>query len=322
MPTIANRFSATVRLAAPQHAGTLTVFPIFGGEPKSEYTSFAQGQASGVTISELQDGASVNDLVVVNRGGLPVLLFEGEEVLGAQQNRTFDVTVLVAPGTELQVPVSCVEAGRWDGDRGDEVFEAAPQAAYPALRRSKNIVARASAAAGREARADQSQVWNEIAAKRQRMGADSPTDAMHDVFESQRCSLDELAGAVSRHEGQIGALVAIGGQCRVIDMVSRADVWTALHGPLVQGYALDALDAPGLDLLPETAGLAIAEAFLDAAVAASVTERAGVGIGVQVEVANRLLAGSGLALDGELLQLSVFANDTPRTRVRRPSQRG
>ena len=35
----------------------------------------------------------MNDLVVVNPTAVAVLLYEGEEVLGAQQNRTFDVSV-------------------------------------------------------------------------------------------------------------------------------------------------------------------------------------------------------------------------------------
>jgi hypothetical protein len=317
MSTIADRLSATLRLGAPQHAGALTVFPIFGGEPTTKYVSFAQAQAAGVTISELPQGASVNDLIVVNPTPTPVLLFEGEEVLGAQQNRTFDVTVLVAAGAKLQVPVSCVEAGRWDGRRRAEVFDAAPQIAYPALRRSKNTVARASAAAGHEARADQGAVWDEIAAKSRRMGAASPTGAMHDVFESRRAGLDELTDAIIRHDGQIGALVAIGEECKVMDMVSRSDVWAALHRPLVQGYALDALEAEPAPAPDPT----LAAAFLGAAIGTPVTERAGVGAGVHLDVANALLAGSGLALERELLQLSVFATDTPRTRIRRPSQR-
>ena len=130
------------------------------------------------------------------------------------------------------------------------------------LRQSKNVVARASAAAGREARADQGAVWDEIAAKRRRLGGDSPTDAMHDVFESPRATLDELTDAMSHLDGQLGALVAIGGQCTVIDMVSRADVWAALHRPLVQGYALDALDASQFEL-PEAADPTLAQTFLD-----------------------------------------------------------
>jgi ARG/rhodanese/phosphatase superfamily protein len=317
MPTIADRLSDTLRLGRPQHAGALTVFPIFGPEPAAEYLSFAQAQAAGLTIGELPLGASVNDLVVVNRTYLPVLLFDGEEVLGAQQNRTFDVSVLVAAGAELQVPVSCVEAGRWDGGRHTEGFRAAPQVAYPALRRGKNAVARARAAAGGEARADQGAVWNEIAAKSERMGAASPSGAMHDVFESRRPMLDDITAAIARQDGQLGALVAVGGACEVMDMVSRPDVWAALHRPLVQGYALAALEAAPT-AAPEPA---VAAAFLGAAIGTPVTERAGIGCGVNVDVANSLLAGSGLALEDELLQLSVFAGATPRARIRRPSER-
>ena len=50
---------------------------------------------------------------------------------------------------------------------------------------------------------------------------------------------------MNRRDGQLGALVAIGGRFSVLDWVGRADVFAALHGPLVQGYALDALEVGG-----------------------------------------------------------------------------
>lgn len=50
--------------------------------------SFAQGCAAGASVKELEGGASVNDLLVLNPTDDAVLLYEGEEVLGAQQNRT------------------------------------------------------------------------------------------------------------------------------------------------------------------------------------------------------------------------------------------
>ena len=108
-----------------------------GRAPRAEYLPFAAARAQGFRIGELQAGASVNDLLVENPTDSNVLLYEGEEVLGAQQNRTFDISVLVGAGSKLHVPVSCVEAGRWDGARHAEDFEAAPQTAYPELRRQK-----------------------------------------------------------------------------------------------------------------------------------------------------------------------------------------
>src|SRR5439155_20093766 len=136
---------------------------------------------------------------------------EGEEVLGAQQNRTFDVSVLVPARRRLRVPVSCVEAGRWDGPRHGESFQPAPQVTYPELRRMNNRAARTRAAAGMEARAEQSAVWGEVADKSQRLSADSATGAMHDIYECRRSGLNEFSAAVRRHDAQCGTLVAIGG---------------------------------------------------------------------------------------------------------------
>lgn len=173
---------AAVRVGAPQTAGPLSVFPLFRAQadaPRLEYRALAQAVAEGLVVRELEDGASVRDLTVVNPLEVPVLLYDGEEVLGAQQNRTLDSSVLVPAGARLRVPVSCVEAGRWDGGRHADAFAAAPQAAHPSLRASTSR--QRARAAGAEDRADQAAVWSEVAALSQRRGVASATGAMHDV---------------------------------------------------------------------------------------------------------------------------------------------
>jgi hypothetical protein len=41
------------------------------------------------------------------------LLLDGEQLVGAKQNRIPNMIVLVAAQTEVTIPVSCVEQGRW-----------------------------------------------------------------------------------------------------------------------------------------------------------------------------------------------------------------
>ena len=73
---------------------------------------------------------NVPELRVVNPLDANVLLYDGEELLGAKQNRILNVTVLVPAASEKTVPVSCVEEGRWharsaafaDVDRDVETF--------------------------------------------------------------------------------------------------------------------------------------------------------------------------------------------------------
>lgn len=143
MPTLAPHLSAQITVAEPTVLRSLAVFPLIADRtPSVRYVSFAEAAQRGATVKELGSGARVNDLVVHNPLDVPVLLYEGEEVLGARQDRTFDVSVLVAAASVLQLPVSCVEAGRWDGGRHDEAFSPAPQTANPQLRRMKNTQAR------------------------------------------------------------------------------------------------------------------------------------------------------------------------------------
>src|SRR5688572_14423893 len=131
METITEPFT----LGEPQVAGPLAVFPVFGPEPRLHYRAFAQATSLGAFVKELDEGASVRELVVENPTDLPALIYEGEEVLGAQQNRTFDASVLVASGARIRLPVSCLERGRWDSQRSQEHFTPAPQATTASLRR-------------------------------------------------------------------------------------------------------------------------------------------------------------------------------------------
>ena len=63
-------------------------------------------------------GSAVGSLVATfslafNPLDTSVLLYDGEELLGAKQNRILNVTVLAAARSETRIPVSCVEQGRW-----------------------------------------------------------------------------------------------------------------------------------------------------------------------------------------------------------------
>jgi hypothetical protein len=329
--TIADNLASPLEVGDPNVAGPLAVFPIFGPEPKREYRAYADMASEGVAIKELPGGASVNDLIVDNSTPHEVLLFEGEEVLGAQQNRSLDVTVLVPAASKLPVPVSCVEAGRWEGSRHREIMRPAPQASNPRLRKMKATQARARAMAGAQARADQGAVWDEV----NRLAADhsaeafAPTRASHDVYESRRQSLDEICDAIPLHDGQLGAIAAYGGGLEILDLVSRPDAFRALHRRLVQGYALEAL-APTEDAAtPPDTSTARGFALLvsDSAVA---HRQPGVGQGENVRFAANGVAGSGLVADGELIQLTAFPGDDQewdgerivrRGRIQGPSRR-
>jgi hypothetical protein len=301
-------------LGEPQTAGPLAVFPIFGSPPRLDYRAFVQAAELGAFVKELESGARVGTLSVENPTDLPLLVYEGEEVLGAQQNRTFDASVLVPAGERLELPVSCVEQGRWDGSRHSQVFQPSPQAADPSLRRVKR---RAANAAGR---ADQGEVWECVEMRLAQHGVASPSAALSDLYDGRRGDLEQLGRVVRHEEGQTGALACVSGRPVALDLVSRADVFAALLAPLAQGYALEALGAP--DEAPDRE---LAEEFLTGALAAPRLRRPTPGMGQGLALGGRALVAAGLEHEGELIQLSAFPADgghaAARPRIARPSRR-
>ncbi|MBA3888316.1 MAG: hypothetical protein H0X67_21705 [Acidobacteria bacterium] len=106
----------------------LAMIPLLAVRPGAvSYTVLDDALAAGtVEITEISEHGSVPELRVINRGTDPVLIVDGEELLGAKQNRVVNLTILAPAASELTIPVSCVEAGRWRAR--SRTFAAAPRA--------------------------------------------------------------------------------------------------------------------------------------------------------------------------------------------------
>ena len=128
-----------------------------------------------VQITE-QGSAEVPTITVTNSGQRPALLVEGETVTGGQQNRVLNVSVLVPGGATINVPVSCVEAGRWNGR---SAFERGRTFAPRRVRRVKNMTVSDSVRRGGNKSSDQGAVWNSIDYELDRLKVDSSTRAIH-----------------------------------------------------------------------------------------------------------------------------------------------
>ena len=102
-----------VRVGEPVRYQSLSVFPLFdGSKTPVEYLLSDEGIGSGsVTVEEVSEAGSVPDLLVENKGDVRVLFIEGEELVGAKQNRILNTSVLIAAKSKTKIPVSCVEAG-------------------------------------------------------------------------------------------------------------------------------------------------------------------------------------------------------------------
>lgn len=291
------------------------IAPLFPrSDPKADYLTLEEALPLGFRVTEIDASGSVPELLAFNPLEKAVLLYDGEELLGAKQNRILNVTVLVAAKSETRIPVSCVEQGRWHARSAS--FVAARHAAYPDLRRRK---AERLSAEPLARGAAQAAVWDEVAAKAGRHGVESPTGASADIYRGRDEVLARLAQAFPPSPGQSGALLALADDQLCLDYVSRPAAFAQLYPKLLEGYMLDAIE----QLNREPADHARLTEFVSAVRGAPQRRSPSAGLGDDVRLAARGVIGSGLLVEGELLQLSAFTieDDLARTRLARPSRR-
>jgi hypothetical protein len=294
-------------LGEPQISGRLAVYPIFGPQPRLRYRSLAHAVERGAYITELDGRASVNDVLITNASDQGVLLYEGELIAGAQQNRTIDQPVLIPAGAQIKIPVSCVEHGRWDAERHAEPFIVAPHAADPELRRTKRATANRRSTSGDEPRPEQHEVWHEIEQRLECHGVTSASAAFTDLFDAKRASLDELKRPIRPIDGQQGAVVEIAGQPVALDLVSRPETFADLLPRLLDGYALQALQTLNADVPPRMeASDEAALGFFELVLTSRRRWIPTPGMGDAFTPTRRRVNGCGLRAERELIALSAF----------------
>jgi hypothetical protein len=294
-----------------QHRGILLA-PLFPRlSPTADYTTLDEALSLGFAITEVDDAGAVPELTVHNPLDKDVLLYDGEELLGAKQNRILNVTVLVGAHTKTRIPVSCVEQGRWA--QRSQAFAAAGHAAHPEMRRRKSAQLLAAPLARGAA---QHAVWDEVRATAERLGAASPTAAHADTYATRDTDLAALRTAFPLAPSQCGAVFAIGDSL-CLDFVSRPEAWARLYPKLLDGYLLDALGRLDGKLTADSEG------FVAEVAKATTRTSASAGRGDDLRLSGNGVTGSGLELDGELLQLSAFTAtpEKPHGHIASPTAR-
>jgi hypothetical protein len=305
----------TIQLGEPVEHRGVVIAPLFPRRsPVAEYLTLDEAIPLGFRVSEVDAAGSVPELLASNPLEANVLLYDGEELVGAKQNRILNVSVVVSGKTELSIPVSCVEEGRWRSVSA--AFSSSPQAAHPELRRRKAESLRLDPLARGSS---QGEVWDEVRGMHARFEVLSETGWSGDAYKKWHEPLVALERAFPRQPGQSGAVLALeGGLC--LDYLSRPDAFERLYPKLLRGYMLDALDR----LDQRSSHQESIGQFVHEEATAKRTRRPSAGLGEDVRFESSGAIGSGLELDGELLQLSGFTSGQERRtlgRIARPSGR-
>jgi len=299
-------------LGSVQTFRNLTVVPLVrrsrgsGEDAAPPYLTFDEAIARELFfIRELPGAASVPELEAENRGDLPVLLVDGDQLVGAKQNRIINLTILVPPGKTVVIPVSCVEAGRWRFT--SEQFRPADHALYAQAKAEKLRHVSASLEATGRATSDQDAVWGSIRGKIASMDAASATEAMADIYKRHEVSVEEYARAFPPVPGQVGAVFAVNGNVVGLELFSHTPIFAAHFLKTLRGFGLDAVDAAknGDGRADGPAAAAFVNQIADAA-AKSARTFPGVGLGETIRLDKGDVIGAALVVEGTAVHVTGF----------------
>ncbi len=300
-----------VKVAPAQQHENLTIFPLVHTAPEElPYQLLTDALEAGtLEVTELGTG-SVPDLVAHNGGDADVLIIDGEQLIGAKQDRMVSRTIVIPAQSEVTIPVSCMEQGRWRFT--SRRFKAGRRHSPGKVRRHARAVEAKMAAAQQPAAAAvlagaQGEVWDTISQYYHKMDAHSPSDALDELYEQKSFDLEEWAKSFPRVEGQTGMLAFLGNEPLGLDIFVSPEVYARMHERLLYGYLMDGLAAFG-DQVKWHATPAAAQAFLDSVDAAPRVKAPTVGRGTYRVLADAVLGGE-LEDRSRLVHLSAFPGE-------------
>lgn len=195
------------------------------------------------------EGGDVNQLELVNRSKQPVFLLAGEVIIGGKQDRIIGRNTVIPASSSQQVPVFCVEHGRWTEQSKE--FTTAKALAHGRLR-------------GNASFEEQGAVWDEVHAKNEARKTANNTDTYRKVAAQQSdgtlakmekrvdAALDKLPA--EQRARLVGFAVALNGKVATVDVFQSHALFTKLEGKLVRSYLTEAVDlAAEKDAKPPTA---------------------------------------------------------------------
>jgi hypothetical protein len=293
-----------VRYGDPQSFSGLTLIPLFSARRASfEYLLLSAAITAGTASIEEVGGGRVPTLRIVNCGEKPVLLVDGEHLVGVKQNRILNTTILVPEKSALDIPVSCVEAGRW-GIPQDHARPTSPHLFIRARAKKAEAVTASVRSSGTFV-ADQGAIWEDVGRKLSDLNAQSPTAAMHAAYDHRAADIAQYMQHLPWHPGQTGIVAGIGDRILCADVFDRPESLQGLWDRLIPAYAVEAIGQHP----KETVGIGDAQAFLQEAAKAQMTEHPAVGRGTDLRLTGDAIVGAALEAEQTIVHLALFRTE-------------
>jgi hypothetical protein len=293
-----------------QNHGLLSVVQVGTARQNTiEYISSATAiKGRHIEVREVSEAGMVNSILVVNNSGHFVFMLDGDILIGAKQNRVLNTSMFLPPNSKTEVPVSCVEQGRWR--RVSPTFSGPNYTAPASLRAHKASMVSRNLAERRGHLSDQGEVWERVNSYQEASGVSSPTSSLSDVYEKNEQEFrDALAGfACDPHAN--GMALFCGKRMLSLELFNRTEVFGEYFPKLLRGAAMeyfgsgkDDQELPGPEASFRTLDM------LDKIAEAKGEQFPGVAAGVEKRFDANGMSGFELDYEQHLIHAAAFASE-------------
>lgn len=235
-----------IELGAPQLlAPGCAVYPVMASPRQRRTITLTEAlKEKKVSFHECNESGIVGALQVKVATEQPVLVLEGELLIGGKQNRTVNLTLLLPPG-EHRIGVSCVEQGRWSRRWRFAPFPPITRTPQPASEFDSydymlDSTIREYKLRWLKLRAEgaiQGAVWRGVGNVLRRSNAQNITSDFSEHYRRNRRAIEEYINKVEPQPNQIGIAIALYGKPYALEYVDSPDTWKNVHRRVLGSYA-------------------------------------------------------------------------------------
>ena len=190
-----------------------------------------------VEIKEVTEGGSVNNLFVINYSDKFVFFMDGDILQGAKQNRVINTSMLVASKTKINVPVSCVEAGRWR--YSSSKFYSSEHIAPSKLRSEKAKHLKKNLEEKNEYYSDQGVVWNKVSDYEAMHRMSSATSDLSSIYNGRKSEFNEFIKSFEINGEANGTAIFVKNKILNIDVFNRGNIYSEYFPKILQSAAME-----------------------------------------------------------------------------------
>lgn len=276
-------------LAERQNYENMTVVPILSDtNTPFDVLDLKEGLKMGLVKIEECDNSNIEQVKLKNNSISPLILLDGEEIAGSLQNRIISQTMIIAPKSEIKIPVNCSEKGR---NTYKSEFHYSNYMANSNTRRKKVY---------NKNKLRQNVVWSFIDDLEKDKNTCSKTNALRDSYEKNKYDIDSYLKHFKMENNQIGVICIVENKVG-LEIFNNHSLYEKYNEMLLRSYIIDSSNKEKINISNKEL-----ENILDSINDDSFIKKEAVGLGKYYKISNSYGNGHILIYENNMVHASFF----------------